>query len=55
MAVRIRKETEMTTFQRAFFSVTMGAAGLWLTASVDWRVALGVFLMLWGNNASRSC
>lgn len=33
---------------------TIGIAGLALLAWADWRIALGVFLVLWSNNVQRT-
>ena len=34
-------------------SISMGAIGWVLLLILDWRIALGVFLVLWGNNLER--
>ena len=39
---------------RKFFPILLGLAGLALIISAtDWRVGLGIFLMLWGDNIAK--
>lgn len=35
------------------FAITMGLLGVTLLWTVDWRIAVGVFLLLWGDNVAR--
>lgn len=40
----------MTRFGYSVASTVLGLAGVALLWRVDWRIALGVFLVTWGNN-----
>lgn len=33
-----------------YISIVLGGAGFLLLFTVDWKIAVGVFLALWGNN-----
>lgn len=38
---------------RLLMSSVLGVAGIALAASVDWRIALGVFFLQWAHNVDR--
>ena len=31
-------------------ALVLVVSGVWMLAFVDWRIALGAFLFVWGNN-----
>lgn len=35
---------------RIMGAVLIGVPGIYLLCQVDWKIALGVFLCMWGNN-----
>ena len=44
----------MNSGKPLWFGAVIGLAGFALLLHADWRVAVGVFLALWGNNVQQS-
>lgn len=44
------KKDKIVRIALAIFGVILGLSGLYLIGLVDWRLAVGLFLLIWGYN-----